>query len=161
MKIDPNLDLVLERVVPVSPELVWLAWTRPEHLKHWFTPKPWTTEECEIDLRPGGIFRTVMRSPEGQDFPNLGCYLEVIPNRSLVWTDALEPGFRPARGAAPHGFRFTARVSIEPHAEGAKYTATAMHTDEAARTKHEEMGFHEGWGAVLDQLVAYAPNIRR
>ena len=88
MKTDPRLDLVLERVVEVPPELVWKAWTEPEHLKRWFTPLPWTTVECEIDLRPGGIFRTVMRSPEGQDHPNMGCYLEVVPNRRLVWTDA-------------------------------------------------------------------------
>ncbi|HEY2939715.1 MAG TPA: SRPBCC domain-containing protein [Gaiellaceae bacterium] len=39
-----------------SPELVWMAWTQPEHLKKWFTPAPWTTVDCEIDLRPGGVF---------------------------------------------------------------------------------------------------------
>lgn len=60
---DPKLDLVLERVVDVPRELVWKARTTPEHLKKWFTPAPWTTVDCEIDLRPGGIFRTVMRSP--------------------------------------------------------------------------------------------------
>ena len=38
---DPNLDLILERVVDVSPELVWAAWTKPEHIKKWFTPIPW------------------------------------------------------------------------------------------------------------------------
>src|SRR6266850_1118177 len=75
---DPRLDLVLERIIDVPQELVWAAWTTPEHLKHWFTPVPWKTVDCEIDLRPGGIFRTVMRSPEGQEFPNLGCYLEII-----------------------------------------------------------------------------------
>src|SRR5262249_22802221 len=95
MTIDPKLDLVLERFVEVSPELVWMAWTQPEHLKKWFTPAPWTTVDCEIDLRPGGVFRTVMRSPEGKDFPNAGCYLEIVPNRKLVWTDALGAGFRP------------------------------------------------------------------
>ena len=92
---DPKLDLVLERVVPVPRERVWSAWTTPEHVKQWFTPAPWTTVDCEIDLRPGGIFRTVMRSPEGEEFPNLGCYLEIIPNEKLVWTNALAPGFRP------------------------------------------------------------------
>src|SRR5262245_26883143 len=86
---DPHLDLVLERVVDVAPELVWAAWTEPEHLKKWFTPDPWQTVDCEIDLRPGGIFRTVMRSPEGKNFPNVGCYLEVVPNQKLVWTGAL------------------------------------------------------------------------
>ena len=49
--IDPELDLVLERVVDVRPELVWQAWTRPEHIVNWFTPDPWKTIACEIDLR--------------------------------------------------------------------------------------------------------------
>jgi len=155
MNIDPKLDLVLERVVDVSPEIVWTAWTTPAHLKKWFSPAPWTTVECEIDLRPGGAFRTVMRSPEGKDFPNVGCYLEIVPNRKLVWTDALEAGFRPSRAPAHLGFRFTATILLEPHAKGTKYTAIAMHGDADGRQKHAAMGFMDGWGTVLDQLVAY------
>ena len=85
---DPRLDLTLERVVDVPPELVWAAWTVPAHVKKWFTPAPWQTVACEIYLRPGGIFRTVMRSPEGQDITNIGCFLEIVPNRKLVWTVA-------------------------------------------------------------------------
>lgn len=160
MMIDPKLDLVLERVVDVPPELVWMAWTQPEHLKKWFCPRPWTTVECEIDLRPGGLFRTVMRSPEGKDFPNVGCYLEVVENRKLVWTDALEAGFRPSR-ADPHlPFRFTAAIVIEPHGAGTKYVATAMHSDADSRKKHEEMGFHDGWGKALEQLVEHVKTVR-
>lgn len=49
-----------------------------------------------MDLRPGGIFRTVMRSPEGREFVNPGCFLEVVENERLVWTNALEAGFGPA-----------------------------------------------------------------
>ena len=93
---DPKLDLVLERVVEVPPELVWAAWTQPEHLKVWFTPAPWRTTHCEIDLRPGGIFRTVMEGPAGERFDGTGCYLEVVPNRRLVWTSVLLPHWRPA-----------------------------------------------------------------
>jgi uncharacterized protein YndB with AHSA1/START domain len=152
--IDPALDLVLERIVDVSPELVWAAWTKPEHLERWFTPAPWTTVDCEIDLRPGGLFRTVMRSPEGKDFPNVGCYLEVVPHRKLVWTDALEAGFRPSREAAHLGFRFTASLLLEPDGRGTKYTAIVMHGDEASRKKHDEMGFQVGWGEAFAQLVA-------
>ena len=158
MSIDLELDLVLTRTVDVSPELVWAAWTQPERLMKWFTPKPWTTVDCEIDLRPGGVFRTVMRSPEGEDFPNLGCYLEIIPNRKLVWTDALEAGFRPSRREPGPNcpFLFTAAILLEPSGKGTKYTAIAMHKDQEGRRKHEDMGFHSGWGTALDQLVAHA-----
>jgi len=153
---DPNLDLILERVVDVSPELVWAAWTKPEHIKKWFTPIPWKTVECEIDLRPGGMFRTVMQSPEGQNLPtNEGCYLEVVENRKLVWTTALAPGFRP-RNIANYPFAFTAIITLEPHGSGTKYVARVLHTDVEGRKKHEEMGFHAGWGKALDQLVALA-----
>jgi len=81
---DPRLDLSFERIVDVPKELVWKAWTQPQHLKPWFCPLPWRTIDCEIDLRPGGIFRTVMLSPEGKEYPNLGCYLEVIENKKLT-----------------------------------------------------------------------------
>jgi uncharacterized protein YndB with AHSA1/START domain len=150
LKPDPKLDLVLERVVDVPRELVWAAWTRPEHLRKWFTPAPWTVADCEIDLRPGGIFRTVMRSPEGKEFPNIGCYLEVVPNERLVWTDALLPGYRPAENPF-----MTAIITLESQGKGTRYTAVAIHHDDAGRKKHEEMGFYQGWGKALDQLVAH------
>lgn len=158
-KLDPRLDLVLERIVDVPPELVWKAWTTPEHLMKWFTPVPWKTVDCEIDLRPGGIFRTVMRSPEGQDFPNMGCYLEVVPNEKLVWTNCLEAGFRPVAMTSPEtcgGFPFTAIIALEPSGKGTKYTAIVLHRDEEGAKQHAAMGFQEGWGKALDQLVEVA-----
>jgi len=149
---DPKLDLVLEREIDVPRELVWAAWTQAEHIPHWFTPAPWTVSHCEIDLRPGGMFSTTMRSPEGQDYPNVGCYLEVVPCQRLVWTDALLPGYRPA--AEPF---MSAMLLLDELAGGrTRYRAVAIHRDEAGRQRHEEMGFHQGWGTALDQLVAYA-----
>ena len=149
-KTDPLLDLVLERDIDVSPDQVWDAWTKPEHVKVWFTPRPWTVTDCEIDLRPGGMFRTIMRSPEGEEFPNVGCFLEVVPKKRLVFTDALQPGYRPS------GKSFmTALVTFEPRGSGTHYRAVALHADEATRKQHEEMGFQTGWGTALDQLVAH------
>jgi uncharacterized protein YndB with AHSA1/START domain len=149
--IDPRLDLVLERQTDVSPAQLWKAWTSPEHVVKWFAPRPWTTAECEMDLRPGGQFKFVMRSPEGQLYPNVGCFLEIVPNQRLVWTDALLPGYRPA----PEPF-FTAVVLFESDGKGgSKYTAIAMHRDEDIRKRHEGMGFHQGWGQVFDQLIEH------
>ncbi len=157
---DPKLDLVLERVVDVPRELVWQAWTMPEHVKKWFAPAPWTTVDCEIDLRPGGLFRTVMRSPEGQEFPGDGCYLEIVKNEKLVWTSALLPGYRPVlQPESGADMLFTAVILLETHEKGTKYTAIAIHKDEADKRNHEEMGFHDGWGKCLDQLVALVKKI--
>lgn len=150
LKFDPKLDLLLERDIDVPPDLVWTVWTTPKHLRHWFVPKPWTITDCEIDLRPGGMCRTVMRSPEGEEFPNLGCYLEIVPNQRLVFTDAMLPGFRPSLNPF-----FTAILSLEPKGSGTRYTAMAIHRDEDGRKKHEDMGFHHGWGTVVTQMVEY------
>ena len=152
------LDLRFSRVVDVPRQAIWRAWTEPELLMPWFCPLPWKTIDCEIDLRPGGIFRTTMQSPEGQQFPNIGCYLEVVPQKKLVWTNALLPGWRPCapgQAAGPDmAFLFSAMIELDDHAEGAVYTATALHAEEAGCRTHAAMGFEAGWGAALDQLVA-------
>ncbi|MBL7649029.1 MAG: SRPBCC family protein [Candidatus Hydrogenedentes bacterium] len=151
---DPALDLKLERVIDVPVELVWKAWTEPEHLKVWFCPKPWGVSDCEIDLRPGGIFRTTMLSPEGQEFPNMGCYLEVVPMERLVFTDALLPGYRPAEKSFMTGV-----VTMQPEGAGTRYIAMALHNSLEVKKQHEDMGFHDGWATALDQLVEHAKTL--
>jgi uncharacterized protein YndB with AHSA1/START domain len=156
MTLKNEQDLVLERVVDVSPELVFKAWTTPKHLMPWFCPKPYRTIECEINLKPGGKFFAQMVDPDGNKLPaHPGCYLEIVPNRKLVWTSALGPGYRPLDPALAPWF-FTAILTFEPHGnDGCKYTATAVHTTKEHAEAHEKMGFSQGWGKVLEQLVAY------
>lgn len=151
---DPTLDLKLERVIDVPVELVWKVWTEPEHVKVWFCPKPWGVSECEIDLRPGGMFRTTMLSPEGQEFPNMGCYLDIVPMERLVFTDALLPGYRPAEKSFMTGV-----VTMKPEGTGTRYIAMALHNSLETKKQHEEMGFHDGWATALDQLVEYAKTL--
>jgi len=153
---DPERDLVLERTIAVAPERVWAAWTEPELLVQWFTPAPFKTVAADLDVRPGGRFSTTMESPEGEQYPNTGCILEVDPGRLLVWTSVLGEHYRPtppSNGA--DDLAFTGRISIEPTADGGtRYTAIAIHPDPLTCRRHDEMGFSEGWGAALDQLVA-------
>ncbi len=151
---NPELDLVFERRTELPPEAIWSAWTQPELLMPWFCPRPWSVSDCEIDLRPGGLFRTVMRSPEGQAFPNIGSYLEVVPNRRLVWTNALAPGFRPvSRESIADFFPFTGIITLTPDGSGTRYHARVLHGTIDDRDKHAAMGFEEGWGKAFDQLV--------
>lgn len=158
-----NLDLVLERTINAPRDLVWEAWTNPEHLKRWFAPKPYEISELELDLRPGGIFRLRMVGPDGFDtgHGNPGCVLEVIAGEKLVWTSALAPGYRPAEtGEGCESFPMTAVVTLADAGDGRTlYRAVALHKSMADRDAHEQMGFQDGWGKCADQIEELAQEL--
>ena len=157
MVLDPLLDLRFQRDVTLSPAQIWEGLTDPSILMKWFCPKPWKVVECNIDLQPGGIFRTVMQSPEGKRMPdNTWCYLAIEPEKRLVWTNELGPGFKPKPDPKNEnlGFFFVVDLRLSPlEGGGSSYTANVMHQSEANKRAHEDMGFQHGWGASLDQLV--------
>ena len=75
-----DLEIVATRVFEAPRELVFDAWTSPEHLPHWMLgPTGWTMPVCEIDLRPGGAWRFVWRKDDGSEMAMHGIYDEVIP----------------------------------------------------------------------------------
>jgi uncharacterized protein YndB with AHSA1/START domain len=149
---ESDRELVLARIIDAPREAVFRCWTDPELMVQWFTPAPWKTVSAEMDLRPGGKSLVVMQSPEGQDFPNPGVVLEVIPNEKLVFTDAYTEGWRPSENPF-----FTAVLTFEDAGDGkTRYIARARHWTDENRKRHEEMGFHTGWGICADQLEALA-----
>ena len=149
-----GLDLVLARHVAATPAQLWAAWTDPEELKLWFAPKPVVMEEAVIEPRPGGLFRTVMRLPDGTRHASDGCILEAVPQHRLVFTDALGPGYRPNVESF-----MTAIVTMDADGAGSRYEAHVLHASDADRRKHEAMGFFDGWGTCLDQLEALAATL--
>lgn len=147
-----SLDLVLHRVIDQPREKLWRCWTEPELLVQWFCPKPWGVSGAKLDLRVGGDCHVTMRSPEGEEFPNHGVYLEVVPHERLVFTDAYTTAWEPS--AKPF---MTGVVLFEDLGDGrTAYTAMAKHWNAADRDEHVKMGFHEGWGKAADQLVELA-----
>lgn len=154
MKLDPATDLTFTRILDVPRTLIWECWTTPEHVKNFFVPEPHEVLDCEIDLRPGGRFNTTFKV-DGKEMRNEGVCLEVVEGRRLVFTDAYTEGWKPA----PDPF-MTAIIEFEDHPEGGTaYTATARHRSADARQRHEDMGFHDGWGAVATQLEEYAKSL--
>jgi len=147
-------ELMLTRVIDAPREKLYRCWTEPALMKLWFAPLPWTTSLAETDVRPGGASLVVMRSPEGQDFPNRGVYLEVVENERLVSTDAYTSAWVPSEKPF-----MTLVLTFENAAGGTRYTARALHWTVADREAHEKMGFHEGWGKCTDQLAALAKTI--
>ena len=141
-------ELVLTRVIDAPPERVFKVWTTL--FPQWWGPNGMTTPVYEIDLRSGGAFRTVMRAPNGDEYPTRGCFLEVIENKRIVFTDAYDPDWKPH----PDAF-FTCIITFDRLPGGKTgYTARALHWTIANRDKHEKMGFYQGWGESLDRLTA-------
>lgn len=147
-------ELVLTRIIDALPEKVYRAWTEPELLKQWFAPLPWTTSIAELDVRPGGSNRIVMRSPDGDESPGEGVYLEVVPNERLVFTDAYTSAWVPAEKPF-----MTVILTFELVDGKTKYTARVRHWTVANREEHERMGFYQGWGLCTDQLAALAAQL--
>lgn len=145
----PLHDLSITRLIDAPRALLWRAWTEPELVKRWFTPRPWTTPVVELDVRAGGRSRIVMRGPNGEEHDNLGVYLEVDPGRRLVFTDAYTEAWVPSNKPFMTGV-----VTFADELGKTRYTATARHWNAEDRNAHEQMGFDAGWNAATDQLEA-------
>ena len=148
-------ELSITRFIDAPPETVYRVYT--ERTGEYWCPKPWTTPVVDWDLRAGGRANTVMRSPEGEDMPHEGVFLEVVPNEKIVFTNAFTAGWTPqVLSGDGCDFGMVAIVTLEPEGSGTRYTAIVRHWDEESLKKHEEMGFHEGWMQCADQLVDIA-----
>ncbi|WP_334194428.1 SRPBCC family protein [Pararhodobacter sp.] len=154
MILDPETDLKLTRTLNAPRALLWDCWTKPEHLVHWFVPRPHKVTACELDVRPGGKCNTTFEV-EGTEMPNHGVYLEVIPGEKLVFTDTYTEGWKPN----PEPF-MTAIVTFEDAGDGkTTYTAIARHRNPESAKQHADMGFYDGWGTVATQLEEYAQGL--
>lgn len=147
-------ELVLSRLIDAPREKVFKAWTDPALLTQWFAPSPWTTPFAQLDVRPGGASLVVMRSPDGNEFPNRGVYLDVVENERIVFTDAYTTAWEPSEKPF-----MTAILTFEEENGKTRYTARVQHWTKADREAHEEMGFHQGWGQCTDQLAALVANL--
>jgi uncharacterized protein YndB with AHSA1/START domain len=149
INVNPDLDLTISRIIKASPSAVWSAWTDREKFEKWWIPAPALCRVATMDVKPGGALVTEM-SEDGSPFqPHLSaCYLDVQDGRRIVFTNALLGGWRPA----PTPF-MTAIITFADHPDGTDYHALVMHKDQDTRNMHEELGFHDGWGTVAEQLA--------
>lgn len=151
MTFNPETDLEIDTRIAARPETVWRCWTDPVLFAQWFAPKPVEVRDVAYEFHPGGRANLTMVLPDGTVMPLEGCVLEAEPAQRLVTTDALRAGFRPAD--APF---MTAIMTLSPDGDGTLYRAQVLHATQAARQKHVDMGFFDGWGTVLQQLAALA-----
>jgi uncharacterized protein YndB with AHSA1/START domain len=150
-------ELVITRVFDAPPDLVFKAWTEPEHFVQWWGPRGFTTPVCDIDLRPGGNLRFCMRSPEGADIWCGGVFQEITPPSRLAFIDYFtdQQGNRvsPTQYGTSADFPEQALVSVSFEDEGGKTRMTLRHS--IAATLPEFEGAQEGWSQSLDRLADY------
>ncbi len=149
-RVEPRDDAIaITRVVRAAPDKVFEAWTDAGHLSQWWGPRDgrrdFSTPRVEVDLRPGGAFRTCIRSPRGDDYWARGTYSEIDPPRRLAFSHAWEN----ERGEARHE-----RTVTVDFAETGARTRVAFRIA-GFRSLAERDGEIEGWNQCLDRLVRY------
>ena len=155
---DPARDFAIERFIDAPPRLVWEALTKPEHIKEWYMPKAWgRVARTELDVRPGGIFAIDIVVGDGQEVPNLGCVLDVVPQQRLVWTSMLFPGYRPA---VFDDIPITAIMTMQAEGSGTRYVFTALHRSEADCETNKSSGFYQGTEIAIDQFTAHVLTLK-
>ena len=148
---NPELDLTLDRIIRAPRSVVWTAWTDPAQLEQWWTPAPTVTRVETLEVRPGGGFVTRM-SDDGQEFvPHMDAiFLAAEEGSRIVFTNAVDSTWRPA---LPATVPMTAEITLAEHADGTEYSVVVRHRSPSDRDRHEELGFHDGWGSVTAALA--------
>ncbi len=147
-------EVVIQRVFDAPRELVWKAWTDPQHVMRWWGPKGFTAPSCRIDFREGGSYLYCMRSPEGQDYWSTGVYREIVLLERIVATDSFADEHGNVVPATHYGM--SADVPIE-------MLVTVTFEDLAGKTKltlrHAGLPAElrtdagQGWSESLDKLA--------
>ncbi len=141
-------EVVVTRVLDAPRALVFEAWTRPEYLSRWWAPRGFTLAACEVDFRPGGAYRMVMRGPDGAEYPFHGVYRDVVPPARIVFSAVIGPGA---------GDAILTTVTFDE--EGARTRVTVRQTVPA--NARAARGQEQGWTETLENLAAHVASLDR
>ena len=131
--------VIVTRMFDASRPLVWNAITDPKHVAQWYGGPGFTNPVCEMDLRPGGIWRHVMQAPNGAQFKINSVFLEVVEPERLVWKTIKDENRKPAPPTA------VSTVTLEEYGNQTKWTLIA-HLDSIAK---RDISLYIG----LDQII--------
>jgi uncharacterized protein YndB with AHSA1/START domain len=146
--------VVIARILDAPRDLVFEAWTDPRHVAQWWGPNGLTNPVCEMDVRPGGTLRIVMRGPDGVEYPMIGVFREVAPPERLVFTTAAVD----VKGK--HLLEGLTTVTFAAHGSKTKLTVEANAVglvDYAARMLE---GMEAGWTQSIDRLGEHVARTR-
>jgi len=159
-------ELIITRTFDAPRELVWKAWTEPEHAMRWWGPKNFTSPVSKIDLRVGGAYLNCMRGagPDGviRDFWSTGVYREIVPQKRLVCTDSFADEKGNVVPASHYGMEgdwpLELLITVTFDEAGGKTTMTLRHEGMPAGRNRELA--EVGWNESFDKLAEYLAKAR-
>jgi uncharacterized protein YndB with AHSA1/START domain len=142
-------EIVLTRAFDAPRDLVFEAWTNPEHVRHWWGWRSSTMIVCEADVRPGGSWRYVTREENGMEVPFTGVYREVTPPERVVHTDIYD--------VAPFntGDPAVTTVTFDEDDGGTIVTATTLYPTKEIRDGVIQSGMEAGAAESYDRLAEH------
>lgn len=145
-------EVVIEREFDAPARLLFEAYAKPEHVMKWFGPKGWPLTLCEMDFRIGGRFRFAMTGPDGkQNTPFGGEYLEIVPNRKIVYDNGFE---------TPGEEKMVVTVTFDEKGEKTTLTIHTLFASVAMKNEHVGGGYVQGTNSGIDQLVDVVAEMR-
>ena len=138
-------EIVTTRVINAPRELVFEAFTDPEHIGEWWGPNGFTTTIHEMNVRPGGVWKYIMHGPDGVDYDNKVIYVEIVKPERLVYT----------HGDFENPAQFHVTVTFADEAGKTRLTMRALFDTQAARDEAKKFGAVEGGNQTLARLESY------
>jgi len=134
--------LTLKKKFDAPIDLVWEAWTQPEHVSQWWGPKGMAIQVVEHNFKVGGRWKYVMPMPDGKEFISEGVYSEIVELKKIV-TSA---NFRPMTEGVE------IRALFEQDGEKTDFTFSVVHATEEYCKQQEQMGFYNGLGSAFKRF---------
>ena len=142
--------LTIKKTFDAPVDLVWEAWTQPQHLVKWWAPKGMVVKIIKHDFKVGGEWKYTMPMPDGNEFVSEGVYSEIVKLRKII-TSA---NFRPMTEGVEM------RSLFEKDGEKTHFTFSVVHPTEEYKIQQEKMGFYNGWGSTLSRLEALLSTLK-
>ena len=134
--------VTIQRTFDAPIDLVWSAWSQPEHIANWWSPKGITTKVVEHEFKVGGRWKFVMPMPDGQDFIAEGVYVDIVQNEII----SSKADFKPMTEAVE------IQAIFKAVGDKTEFTFHVIHPTVEYRIQQEKMGILNGWGSVFNRL---------
>lgn len=145
-------EIAFTRIFERPRNLLFKAWTEPEHVRQWLGCEGSSLTLCEMDLRVGGTWQYVMRMADGSDHPFHGIYREIVPNERLVYSECYD---NPQIGSP----EWLTTITFEEAEEGTRLTHRIEHRSREVRDAHLQVGMEAGTIQTMQRLDEYTERI--